>query len=60
MQRIFIKKSFLFKVESFCRVKRFISESRNSLKYVRKSQMMTDQVAMLKFLQKPLCSRWKS
>jgi hypothetical protein len=32
MQRIFIKKCFLFTVGSVCRVKRFTSGSRNSLK----------------------------
>jgi hypothetical protein len=39
MKRIFIKKCFLFKVGSVCRVKRFTTGSRNSLKDVRKSQM---------------------
>jgi hypothetical protein len=32
MQRIFMKKSFLFTVGSVCRVKRFTTGSRNSLK----------------------------
>jgi hypothetical protein len=40
---IFIKKCFLFTVGSVCRVKRFKIGSRNSLKDVRKSQMMPDQ-----------------
>jgi hypothetical protein len=44
MQRIFIKKCFLFMVGSVCRVKRFTTLSRNSLKDVRMSQMMSDQV----------------
>jgi hypothetical protein len=44
MQRIFIKNSFLFTVGSVSRVKRFITGSRNSLKDVRKSQMMPDQL----------------
>jgi hypothetical protein len=44
MQRIFIKKCFLFTVGSFCRVKRFTTEAENSLKVIRKSQMMPDQV----------------
>jgi hypothetical protein len=43
-QRIFIKKYFLFTVVSVCRVKRFITESINSLKDVRKLQMMTNQL----------------
>jgi hypothetical protein len=42
MQFIFIKKCFLFKVESVCGVKRFTTESRNSLIDIRKSQMMPD------------------
>jgi hypothetical protein len=40
VQRIFIKKCFLFTVGSVCRVKRFTTGSRNSLKDVPKSQMM--------------------
>jgi hypothetical protein len=44
MQRIFIKRYFLFMVGSVCRVKRFTTGSRNSLKDIRKSQMMPDQV----------------
>jgi hypothetical protein len=44
MQRIFMKKCFLFTVGSVCRVKRFTTGSRNSLKDVRKSQMMPDQI----------------
>jgi hypothetical protein len=44
MQRIVIKKCFLFMVGSVCRVKRFTVGSRNSLKDLRKSQMMPDQV----------------
>jgi hypothetical protein len=44
LQRIFIRKFFLFTVESVCRVKRFRTGSINSLKDVRKSQMMPDQV----------------
>jgi hypothetical protein len=36
---IFIKKWFLFTVRSVCRVKRFTSGSRNSLKDVQKSQI---------------------
>jgi hypothetical protein len=42
MQRIFIQKCFLCTVGSDCRVKRFIIGSKNSLKDVRKSQMMPD------------------
>jgi trehalose utilization protein len=44
MQRIFIKKCFLSMVGSVCSVKWFTTGSRNSLKDVRKSQMMPDQV----------------
>jgi hypothetical protein len=45
MQRILlIKNCFLFTVESVYRVKRFKTESRNSLKDVQKSQMMSDQM----------------
>jgi hypothetical protein len=49
MQGIFVKKRFLFTVEIVCSVKRFTTGSRNSLKDVRKSQMMPDQVALLGF-----------
>jgi hypothetical protein len=44
IQRIFVKKCFLFTVGSVCRVKRFTTGSRISLMDVRKSQMITDQV----------------
>jgi hypothetical protein len=44
LQRISIKKYFLFTVESVCRVKRFTIGSVNSLKDVRKSHMMPNQV----------------
>jgi hypothetical protein len=44
MRRIFIKKYFLFAMGSVCRVKRFTTGSRNSLKDVRKSQMLPDEV----------------
>jgi hypothetical protein len=44
MQRIFIKKCFLFTVESVFRVKQVTTGSINSLKNVRKSEMMPDQV----------------
>jgi hypothetical protein len=60
MQRIFIKKYFLFMVGSACRAKQFTSGSRNSLKDVPKPQMMPDQVALLRLRQKQLCSGWKS
>jgi hypothetical protein len=43
-QRIFTKKFFLFTVGSVCRVKRFTTGLRNSLKDVRKSQKKPDQV----------------
>jgi hypothetical protein len=54
MQSIFIKKCFLFTVESVCRLKRFATWSRNSLKDVRKSQMMPDHVALLRLRQEQL------
>jgi hypothetical protein len=43
MQRIVIRKCFLFTAGSVFRVKRFTTGSRNSLKDVRKSQMLPDQ-----------------
>jgi hypothetical protein len=43
-QRIFIKKYFLFTMGSVFRVKLFTTGSRNSLKDLRKSQMMADWV----------------
>jgi hypothetical protein len=39
---------FLFMVGSVCGVKRFTTESRNSLKDVRRSHMITDQVALVR------------
>jgi hypothetical protein len=59
-QRMFIKKCFLFTVGSVSRVKRLTTGSRNSLKDVRKSQMMPDQVALLRLREKQLRSGWKS
>jgi hypothetical protein len=56
MLRIFIKKYFLFTVGSVYGVKRFTAGSRNSLKDVRKSQILPDQVALLRLRQKQLCS----
>jgi hypothetical protein len=44
VSKIFMKKSFLFTVGRICHVKRFKTGPRNSLKGVRKSQMMLDQV----------------
>jgi hypothetical protein len=44
VQRILLKKCFLFTVGSVCRVKRFKTGSGNSLQDVRKSQMMPDHV----------------
>jgi hypothetical protein len=44
IQKTFIKKCFLFTVGSVCRVKRFTTGSRNSLKDVRKSHMIPDLV----------------
>jgi hypothetical protein len=43
LKRIFIKK-FLFMAGSVCRVKRFTTGPRNSLKGLGKSQMMPDHV----------------
>jgi hypothetical protein len=50
MQRIFIKKCFLFTVGSVCHVKRFTVGSRNSLKDVRKSLMKQGLKRMRKWL----------
>jgi hypothetical protein len=44
MQRILIKKYFLFTVGSVCQVNRFKTGSKNSLKDVRRSLIMPDQV----------------
>jgi hypothetical protein len=44
MQKMFIKKCFLFTGGSVCRVKRFTAGSRNSLKAVRKWQIMSYQM----------------
>jgi hypothetical protein len=44
MQMIFIKKCFLFVVGSVCCIKQFRTGSKNSLKDVRTSQMMPNQV----------------
>jgi hypothetical protein len=57
LQRIFINKRFLFTVGSVCRVKWFTTWSRNSLRDVRKSQMMLDQVRKwLRQQSKDLCA----
>jgi hypothetical protein len=60
MQRIFIKKCFMFTGRSFCGVKRFTTRSRNSLKHFRKSQMMPDHVCLLRLRHKQLCIGWNS
>jgi hypothetical protein len=44
MQRIFIKKYFLFTVEGVCGIKRFTNRPRHFFKDVLKSQRMPDQV----------------
>jgi hypothetical protein len=54
MQRIFLKKGILFMVGSACCIKQFTTGSRNSLKSVRKSQMMPDHVALLRLRKKQL------
>jgi hypothetical protein len=46
LQTVFIKKCFQLTVGNVCRFRRFTTESRNSLKDVRKSQMIRDQVRM--------------
>jgi hypothetical protein len=43
-KRIFVNKYLLFTVGSVCGVKRFIAGSKNSLKDVRKSQMLPNHV----------------
>jgi hypothetical protein len=60
MQRIYVNKSFLFKMRSVCRVERFTTGLRNSLKDIRKSRLMSDQVALLRLRQKQLWSGWES
>jgi hypothetical protein len=57
IQLIFVKKRFLFSVESIFRIKRFTIAPRNCLKVVRNSQTMPDQVALLRLRQKQLCKR---
>jgi hypothetical protein len=52
MQWVFIKKYFLLKVGSVCRVKRFTTWSINYLKDVRNLQMMPYQIALLRLRQK--------
>jgi hypothetical protein len=44
VERLFIKKCFLFTVGSFCHVKQFTSGSRDTPKDVKKLQMVPDQV----------------
>jgi hypothetical protein len=44
MQRIFIKKCFLFTVGSVCHVKQFTTVSRNCFEDIQKSQMTPEQV----------------
>jgi hypothetical protein len=57
MQRIFIKKCFLFTVGSVCGVKLFTICLTNSLKDVRKSHMMPDKVRKwLRQQSKDLCA----
>jgi hypothetical protein len=59
MQRLLIKKCFLYSMGSLCLLKRFTAGSRISLKDVQKSQMMPDYVALFILRQKQLCSGWK-
>jgi hypothetical protein len=58
MQRIFVKKCFLFTVENACLIKQF--GSRNYLKDIQKLQMMPDHVTLLRLQKKQLWSRLKS
>jgi hypothetical protein len=58
MQRIFIKKLFLFSVGSDCHIKWFKTGLNNSLKDIQKSQMC-NQVTLLSLWQKQVCSRWR-
>jgi hypothetical protein len=44
MQRIFVKKCFLFTMRSVCCIKRFRTGSINSLKHLRNSQTMLDHM----------------
>jgi hypothetical protein len=57
MQRIFVKKYFLFTVGSVCRVKRFTTGSRNSLKNVQNLRMMSGEVRKMaeKTVKRLLC-----
>jgi hypothetical protein len=59
--KIFVKTFFLFTVGSVCRIQQFISGSRNSLKDIRKSQVMLDQVRKwLRQVKKLLCCGFRS
>jgi hypothetical protein len=61
MQRIFIKKCFLFTMGSVCCIKWFTTGSRNSLKNVRKLQMMPnkgEEVAGTTVKRLPCCGFW--
>jgi hypothetical protein len=60
MQGTFIKKCFLFMVESVCHLKRFTAGSRNYLKDIWEPQMIPDQVALSRLQRKQLYSGWNS
>jgi hypothetical protein len=60
MQKIFIKNCCLFTVGSVCHVEQFTAGSRHSVKDVRKSLTMPNQVTMLTLQQKQQYSRRKS
>jgi hypothetical protein len=56
IQRTFVRKCFLFTVGSVCPLKRFATGSWSSLKDLRKSQMMADQVRKwLRTVKRLLC-----
>jgi hypothetical protein len=55
-----IHKEILRVYGGVCRLNQFTAGSRNSLKDIQKSQMMPNQVPLLRMQQKQLCSRWMS
>jgi hypothetical protein len=48
VQRVLIKKCFLFALGSVCQVNWFTARSGNSLKDVQKMQVMSNQVALMR------------
>jgi hypothetical protein len=51
MERILIRKGFLFTEGSVCHLKLFATKTRNSLKNIRKPGMMPNLVALLSLRQ---------